>query len=130
MCEAANEDGGDESRRALLHAWQRYYGMEPRNDSHLTQQFVRGMLPVPADRVARELVATDFVFKHTLYGEVIEVFLRKVAQRLRRRVRPLSWKATWEIVRFYGPIALRLMCVSSAGVRIPDLPLAGGGASA
>ena len=113
----------EEERRVQLHAWQRYYGMEPRDDSHLTRQFIEGLLPVPADRVARELVATDFIYKRTLYGDVLETFLREVAKRLRKRIRPLSWKATWEIVRFYGPIALRLMCVSSAKVCIPPMPL-------
>ena len=107
----------DLERRAELHAWQRFYGMEPRDDSHLTNQYVKGMVCEPADCVARELVATDYVYKNTLYGEVIEIFLRQVADRVRKRY-TLSWKSTWAIVRFYGPIALRLMCMSSAGLRI------------
>ena len=111
-----------DERRAWVHAWQRRYGMEPRDDSKLTQLFADGALGphATADAVARELVATHFVHTHTLYGDVIEEFLRDVARRLRARHRPLSWTATWDIVRFYGPVALKLMCVSSAGVRIPD----------
>lgn len=107
-------------RLQCLQEWQRYYGMEPRDDSHLTRMYASGEIDAPPDQIARELMATDFIFKHTLYGEIIEEFLRRVAQRLRHKFRPLSWTSTWTIVRFYGPIALKLMCLSSTGVRIPD----------
>ena len=112
-------DASYEERVALVHAWQRHYNMEPRQDSRLTDLFARGQTFMRADEVARELIATDFVFKHTLYGEIIEEFLRHVANTLRRR-HNLSWKATWDITRFYGPIALKLMCLSSCNVKIPD----------
>jgi hypothetical protein len=46
--------------------------------------------------------------------------LRGVAERLREAHAPLSWTATWTIVRFYGPIALKLMCLSATAGRIPD----------
>lgn len=102
----------------LVHAWQREYGMTPRSDSKLTRMFADGEVDMSADEVARELVAVDFVYRHTLYGDVIEDFMRLVAARLRERHR-ISWPATWNIVRFYAPIALKLMCVNAAGVRIP-----------
>ena len=72
-----------ESRIALVHAWQRHYGMEPRDDSKLTELFADGALGMgaQADVVARELVVTDHIYKTTLYGEVIEEFLRRVADR-------------------------------------------------
>lgn len=107
-------------RIAEVHAWQRHYNMEPRDDSKLTQLYADGQLWMTADQVARELLATDFIYKHTLYGELIEEFLRLVADKLRERHPGLSWTATWHIVRFYGPIALKLMCLSSTGARIPD----------
>lgn len=113
------DDDAYRERVALVHAWQRHYNMVPRADSRLTDLFARGLVRMNADEVARELIATDFVFQHTLYGEVIEEFLRRVADTLRERHR-LSWTATWDIARFYGPIALKLMCVSSSGVTIPD----------
>lgn len=102
--------------------WQRYYNVEPRSDSRLTLLYASGQLGqhVTADAVARELLCTDYIYKHTLYGEVLEVFMRRVADRLRTYHESLSWTATWEIVRFYAPIALKLMCVSSAGCTIPD----------
>ena len=110
-----------DQRIQLVHAWQRHYGMEPRHDSKLTELFADGALGhTPADVVARELLATDVVYKQTLYGEFIEEFLRGVAARLRHEHPGLTWTATWTIVRFYGPIALKLMCVSSAGLMIPD----------
>ena len=110
-----------EARVAMVHAWQRHYGMEPRADSKLTELFADGQLGyTSADGVARELLATDVIYKRTLYGEVIEDFLRRVAARLRGEHPGLSWTATWHIVRFYGPIALTLMCVSSSGLVIPE----------
>lgn len=107
-------------RVEAVHAWQRYYNMEPRTDSKLTEMFADGQVYMTAAEVARELMATDYIYKHTLYGEVIEVFLRGVADELRARHPGLSWTATWDIVRFYGPVALKLMLLSAAGTRIPD----------
>lgn len=101
-------------------AWQRHYNMQPRDDSKLTQLYADGSVYMNADEVARELMATDFLYKHTLYGEMIEDFLRGVAHRLRGMYPHLSWTSTWTIVRVYGPIALKLMCVSSTGLRIPE----------
>ena len=109
-----------EERVAMVHAWQRHLGMEPRADSKLTQLFAQGAVPLHPAEVARELLATDYIYKRTLYGEVIEDFLRGVAHALRAKYPTLSWPATWTIVRFYGPIALKLMCVSATGERIPD----------
>jgi len=102
-----------------LHAWQRYYNMEPRDDSKLTRLFVEGKVDWPVDVVARELMATDFIYKNTLYGEVIEEFMRGVADRLKRK-HGLSWTATWDVVRFYAPIALKLILLDRCGVRIPE----------
>lgn len=108
------------NRVEAVHAWQRYLNMEPRADSKLTGMFADGHVYMTAEGVARELVATDYIYKHTLYGELIEAFLRGVADELRSRHPNLSWTATWEIVRFYGPIALKLMLLSAAGERIPE----------
>ena len=110
-----------EDRVQQVHAWQRHYRMEPRTDSRLTVLFARGELPetVDAFTVARELIATEFIYKNTLYGELIETDMRCVAHKIRRTYK-LSWKSTWELVRFYAPIALKLMCVSSTGVHVPE----------
>ena len=96
--------------------------MTPRDDSRLTELYARGELPphMTADVVARELLCTDFVYRHTLYGEIIEEYMRQVAQRLHDAYR-LSWSATWNVTRFYAPIALKLMCVSACGLRVPNI---------
>lgn len=110
-----------QQRVAEVHAWQRHYGMEPRKDSALTELYASRMTPgVPADEIARELVATDHIYKTTLYGEVLEEYMRKVAERLRGTFPGLSWTSTWAIVRAYAPNALKLMCVSSAGIVLPE----------
>jgi hypothetical protein len=110
-----------ETRLRTLHAWQRYYNMEPRGDSRLTRLFVNGEIDWPVEVVARELVATDFIYKHTLYGEILQDFMRLVALKV-KDVYKLSWTATWKIVSFYAPIALKLILLDSAGLRIPHVP--------
>lgn len=108
-------------RREEVWEVQRQLNMTPRNDSRLTELFANGQLPpyMTADVVARELMCTDFIFKNTLYGEVIEEYMRNVAALLRDTYK-LSWDATWNLTRFYAPIALKLMCVSSSCVRVPN----------
>ena len=108
-----------EGRLKLLHEWQRHYNMEPRSDSRLTELYLNGQCPLAVPQVARELMCTDFIYRYTLYGEVIQEFMREVAARLKRKHR-LSWSSTWTIVRFYAPIALKLICLSTSMQRIPD----------
>lgn len=110
-----------DQRIALVHEWQRHYNMVPRDDSKLTALYADKQLPPTMDaaEVARELLAVDYIYKHTLYGELIEEFMRGVALRLRKRYPGLSWTSTWTIVRFYGPLALKCMSLSSTGERIP-----------
>ena len=107
---------------------QRRLNMTPREDSRLTELYVQGALPsyMTADVVARELMCTDYIYKHSLYGELIEEYMRLVADKLRSTYN-LSWNATWDVTRFYAPMALKLMCVSSSGIHIPDaMPDEGG----
>lgn len=108
-------------RREEVWAAQRQLNMTPRDDSRLTELFASGQLPpyMTADVVARELMCTDFIYKNTLYGEVIEDYMRGVAALLRDTYK-LSWNATWNLTRFYAPIALKLMCVRSSGIRVPN----------
>lgn len=108
-----------DERVKLIHEWQRLYGMEPRKDSKLTEMFASGKLNMFPDQVARELMATDFIYKYTLYGELIEEFMRKVASRLKKQYN-LTWTATWEIVRFYAPIGLKLTCLLQTQRVIPQ----------
>lgn len=107
-------------RKNEVHYFQRMLNMEPRDDSALTEMYANGQLYTSAAEVARELMATDFIYKTTLYGELIEDFMRGVANRLRHIHCPLSWTSTWTIVRAYAPSALKLMLLSSSGVRIPE----------
>lgn len=106
-------------RLHVLQAWQRHYGMEPREDSKLTRLYCGGEIDAPPDQIARELMATDFIYKHTLYGELIEEFMRRVAAKLREQ-HGLSWKGTWEITRFYAPVALKLICLIQSCQCIPE----------
>ena len=107
-----------EQRLQELHAWQRHYNMEPRQDSHLTELYVAGCLQISVDTVARELMATDFLYKHTLYGDLLQDFVRRVAYRIKDAYR-LSWSSTWDVARFYAPIALKLISLMQTGQSIP-----------
>ena len=106
-------------RTEEVHAWQRNYNMEPRDDSKLTVLYAEGNLSMSAAEVARELMATEFVYRNTLYGELIERFMRCVAKRIHDTYR-ISWTATWAVVRFYAPNALKLMSISATGAYIPE----------
>ena len=106
-------------RKADVHFHQRLLNMEPRDDSSLTEMYARGELCMTSQEVARELMATDFIYKNTLYGETIEEFMREVAISL-REMHNISWGATWTIVRAYAPMALKLMMLSASGVKIPE----------
>ena len=116
-------------RKGEVRAAQRCLNMPPRTDSRLTELYARGELPehMTAEVVARELMCTDFIYRQTLYGELIEDYMRHVARLLHERYH-ISWSSTWEVTRLYAPIALKLMCVSASGLRIPaTLPLDFGG---
>lgn len=119
-----NECGENERRVRTkdVQDWQLAYGMQPREDSKLTDLYARGLLDaaLTADSVARELVATDFLYKNTLYPEILEDFLRGVANRCKRENPSLTWNQVWEIVRFYGPDVLKLMMCTHCCVTIPE----------
>ena len=108
-------------RRAEVHNAQKALNMTPRADSRLTELYAHRHLPLymSADVVARELLSTDFIYSETLYGEVIETYMRSLANMVKETYE-ISWNATWNLTRFYAPIALKLMCVSSSGIRIPE----------
>jgi hypothetical protein len=40
--------------------------------------------------------------------------------RLRQQYH-LSWTKTWEIVKFYAPIALKLLCLERSGLAVPGI---------
>jgi hypothetical protein len=109
-----------ELRIAEVQAWQTRYGMTPRDDSRLTELYADDLLEWSSDEVARELVCTDFIHRETLYGQIIEDFMRQVCHRLRAKYR-LSWTSAWKIVRFYAPTALKCMCIDACSTRLPDL---------
>ena len=112
--------GVRKARLVELHRWQRLYDMEPREDSELTRRYVAGEIAWPVDVVARELVATHFLYRSTLYGEWLQDYMRGMARRLRARHPRLSWSDTWTIVRFYGPFTLKLYMVMQCQAPIPS----------
>ena len=104
-----------------VHDYQRKLNMEPRNDSKLTERFANGTLEGDwtVEKVAKELVAVEYIFKKTLYGELQEEYMRIVAKKLRNMYK-LNWTDTWAIVRFYAPDALKLQCLLATGQKIPE----------
>ena len=109
-----------EQRRQQIHNLQKYYGMIPRDDSKLTRLFINSQTDETADAIAKELVATHFLYSNTLYGEMIETYMKQAAKRLRQMYPELSWKDTWKIMQFFGPISLKLLMISRCLVQIPE----------
>lgn len=110
----------EQQRLEEVHHWQRMYKMTPRSDSRLTQRYVKGEIAWRADEVARELLATDYLYKQTLYGECLEEYMRAVAHTLRQRFPRLTWSETWTIVQFYGPLSLKLLMMLSCQGCVPQ----------
>ena len=106
---------------AILHDWQRFYGMHPRPvaESRLTKLYLERKVGWPVEMIARELVATHFIYQTTLYGEVIEEFMREVAQYVKKTYK-IPWGDVWRIVRIYAPPALKLIMLRNTGQRIPE----------
>lgn len=101
-------------RREQVQSIQMSLGMQPRLDSHLTEQYANGecdALYSDADTVAKELIIVDHIFQTTLYGEIIEEVMRRVAGWMKTTYKHLSWTAVWKIVRFYVPTMLKLHCL-------------------
>lgn len=109
----------DSQRREAVHAAQRRMGMEPRDDSALTERFAAGEADpeyATPEEVAHELCVVDHIYRTTLYGEVIEDVMRGVAHRLREETgRRLPWGEVWRIVRFYVPTMLKVHCLRASG---------------
>lgn len=112
---------GVAEREKEVHEWQLFYGMVPRADSQLTRLFALGRVSMRADEVARELFATSYIYDKSLYGDLIEDYMRHVAKLVRDRYPEVSWTKTWEIVRFFGPPSLKLSLCRTCELRIPDL---------
>lgn len=106
-----------QTRIDQVHALQRRYGMEPRQDSKLTLAYAHGDVEpeyATAEAVAHELVMVDRIYQTTLYSVILEDAMRGIANRLKKEVRHISWNDVWRIVRFYAPTILKLYCLRKA----------------
>ena len=98
---------------------QKKYGMEPRSDSYLTKMYAEGKTDESAINIVKELIAVDYIYKNTLYGEFIEDYMRELAGIIKHNYN-ITWTDTWEIVRFYGPDSLKLLSLECTGEKIPN----------
>ena len=99
---------------------QKMYGMEPRQDSYLSKMYANNETDLSALDVVKELIAVDYIYKNTLYGETIEDYMRELASLIKKNYK-LTWTQTWEIVKFYGPDSLKLMSIISTNTSIPPI---------
>ena len=100
--------------------YQKSFGMEPRTDSYLTKKYANNETEYTAEEVGKVLVCVDYIHTHTLYGgEFQEDYMRELANLVKKKYK-LTWTATWEIVKYYGPISLKLMCLISSKEKIPN----------
>lgn len=112
------DDRAMDNRIVELNRWLRHYNMVPRADSELCRLFAENRLSARADVVARELMATHFLYSQTLYGELSETYHRALANAVRKKYR-LNWTSTWILVKFYGRVSLKLLMLLRCGVAIP-----------
>lgn len=73
-----------------------------------------------AQEVCHEMMCIQFICANTPYAELVQPFLRHLAEGLKRRYGLRSWGATWRIVREYGPDILKTIALVEAGVIIPN----------
>ena len=97
---------------------QKMFGMEPRNDSVLTEKYAKGETERDAMSIVTELICVDYIYRETLYDCLLEDYMRILAGFLKNKYK-LTWTDTWNIVRFYGPESLKIMCVVSTDKKIP-----------
>ena len=53
------------------------------------------------------------------YSEMLEEYMRRMAAEVKKRYL-LSWSAVWGIVRFYGPMSLKLFMAERCQVHMPE----------
>ena len=102
----------------LVNSEQLRLGMIPRNDSLLTYNFAIGNVPPyfeNPETVAREIYVVSRIYDDTMYGQLIESVMRKIANHVHYKYK-LEWGDTWEIVRFYVPSMLKFYCVKKRGL--------------
>ncbi len=109
-----------DERMCELETLQKMYGMEPRKDSYLSKMYANYETDLCALDVVKELISVDYIYKNTLYGEMIQDYMRELAKLIKENYN-LTWTQTWEIVRFYGPDSLKLMSIISTDTEIPPI---------
>ena len=104
----------------VQHVQRTQYGMEPRDDSHLTVLFATGCADPEYDSVqavAHELYMTNLIYKTTLYDVLVEDTMRSVARTVVRKHR-VPWGDAWNIVRRYVPSMMKLYAMRLAMVQV------------
>jgi hypothetical protein len=110
-------DATECQRATVAHvcAIQREMGMVPRDDSLLTVQYALGtagpMYRSPRE-VAQDLKAVDLIYQMTLYGDIVEDVMRRVAEWIKDSY-DLPWGEVWTLVRAFVPTMIKLYCVDA-----------------
>lgn len=106
-----------QQRLVDVHEIQRQFGMEPRDDSILTLQYVTGQInsQVSAVSIAKELVVVDRIHNQTAYSSILEETMRKVTNFMHDRFPAIKWGDLWRITRFYLPEIVKLYCIRVSG---------------
>lgn len=107
-----------ESQRATVAgicAIQRSMGMNPRDDSLLTVNYALGQtgsLYKSPYEVAQDLTAVDLIYETTLYAEIVEDLMRRIAAWIEAAY-GLPWGDVWALVRAFAPTMIKLYCVDA-----------------
>ena len=102
-----------------VHNEQLTLNMLPRNDSKLTFMYATNKLSMTAREVAHELMCVDYIFQNTNYQQIIEETMREVAGYIKKTYK-ISWDLTWALIRRYLPTALKMYCIRTYHITLPE----------
>lgn len=98
------------------------HGFPLRADSRLAFLWATDRLDPTWDarEVCHEMMSMQTICANTPYNDLLQPFMRALADDMKKRYRLRSWAAAWRIVREYAPDILKTICMVEAGMQIPN----------
>ena len=98
------------------------YGSVLRDDSRLAFLWATERLnnTWSIDEVCHEIMCVQFICETTSYNELLQPFMKNMANEMRRRYKLKSWITTWRIVRQYAPDILKTISMIENNTQMPN----------
>jgi hypothetical protein len=91
-----------------------------RDDSKLAFLVASGEKAISDEDLVKEMAVIQWISQHTAYQPVLEITMRKLANRIKREYKIGDWKVIWKIVRELTPDIVKYYMVAQHQT-IPDL---------